>query len=212
MVLLLGGCGGLLQSDGAPSSIWWLEPLAAPAAPSKSATARPIGLQVSVVPGLDTDRVLTLDTRAQLSRLAGAHWAEFLPELLFSLVSRSLEEAGWEAGAAHGLHEEDCLLHLEARRFWIRLDAQDQARSAEVSLAGQLRCGNQAAAPIEASASIPIPVHRMPEIVAATQQALDQTLTDLLAQLARAPIPIMPNPGPNPGPQPGSPAVSQTKS
>ena len=47
-------------------------------------------MTVSAVPGLDTDRVLALSTDARLNQYANARWPDHLPEVLTSVMKRSL--------------------------------------------------------------------------------------------------------------------------
>jgi ABC-type uncharacterized transport system auxiliary subunit len=183
-ILLLAGCGSVLESDAEPDTTWWLTPtqFSAPSADP----AEPLGLQVRVVPGLDTDWVLTLDPDARLNHFAGAHWPEHLPEFLGSLVARSLEASGRYRPVIlrDHVHMGSCLLLLEVRRFWTRLDDARQARAVEVELAGRLECeGGTVTDQLFASASTPVAANRMPDIVAATQRGFDDVMVQLLEQL-----------------------------
>ena len=56
--LLQAGCGGLLDTQRPAESRYWLEPVGVTG--SAVADIREVELQLTVVPGLDTDRVLAL--------------------------------------------------------------------------------------------------------------------------------------------------------
>ncbi len=178
--LALGGCGGLLTSDRPAATTWWLEPIA----PAGETTAAPFGagldLEVTVVPGLDTDRILTLGPDAQLSPLAGAHWADNLPDVLESVLLRSFQAAdGNEAVAEEGGDREPgCLLRVEFREFFARLDAAGEVRSVQISVTAQMRCGRHAK-PYSMVESVGVDDRSRAGIVAAFQQGLD-TLTRML--------------------------------
>lgn len=179
---LLAGCGGLLESDGPPQTQWWLEPANPPTLDLPANQA--LVVDVTVVPGLDTDRILNLDDRAQLNSYAGAHWPDHLPEVLGSLLVRSLEVAhdgavrqGDRAGRG------ECLLHLEARSFYGRVNSADVTDRVEVSLAGTLTCPAQPSRSLSASRSVPVRENRMAGIVEAFQAGFEGTLDDLAHQL-----------------------------
>ena len=80
---VLCGCMPDLTSERPPERIYWLEAVTIENPP-------PIGLSVSVVPGLDSDRIWVLEEDQRLNFYAGAHWPDSLQPLLQSLFSRSL--------------------------------------------------------------------------------------------------------------------------
>ena len=88
LLLALGaaGCSSLLDSNEPADSQWWLEPTPLGAIADWPFDA--VALDLDVVPGLDTDRILNLDDRSRLNHYAGAHWPEHLPEVLESLLTR----------------------------------------------------------------------------------------------------------------------------
>ena len=182
-VLSATACSDLLKSDRPVDRTWWLEPLE----PQSGATtpAAPLGVELSVVPGLDSRRILTLSPEGQLSHYAGANWPDNLPEFLGSLVVRSLQASGrFERVAPVRTGGADaCRLHLEARKFYARLDADRQTRSVEIELAGRLDCADESR-PVDAAASVPVSGNHMPTVVAAYQQGLDQAMAALLQQVA----------------------------
>ncbi len=177
----LTACGSILQSDAPPTTDWWLVPgtLTAPS----SASAGPLVLSLTVVPGLDTDRILNLGDNAQLNSYAGARWPEPLPAVLESLVQRSLEtvsdapvRTGFRAGP------DDCLLSLEVREFFGRVDQAGVTRDVQFALQGELLCPGFSHM-VSSRQTIPVTDNRMSAIVAAFQKALDRGLQDLATQL-----------------------------
>ncbi len=82
--VLLGGCMPDLRSDRPPDRIYWLE---APVLADPPA----LDLRLSVVPGLDSDRLSILERDQRLNVYAGAYWPETLEPLLESLLRRSLD-------------------------------------------------------------------------------------------------------------------------
>ncbi len=186
LLLSLGmtGCSGLLDSKEPAASQWWLEPT-----PLGGAGALPfdaVALDMDVVPGLDTDRILNLDGQARLNHYAGAHWPEHLPEVLESLLIRSLETRdNTRARAATRSADGECLLRLEATAFYGRLDAAGVTNRVEVAFSGALDCDGQRR-DLGAQATETVTDNRMSAIVAAFQAALDRSVKDLAAQMGGA--------------------------
>lgn len=182
LVLGLAGCGGLLKSDAPLVTEWWLVPtqLTTPAA----GPALPLLLDLDVVPGLNTDRVLNLGDNARLNSYAGARWPDPLPDVLQSLVQRSMESIS--EGPVHAgfrATDEACLLQLEVREFFGRVDSSETTRRVQVGMHGALTCpGYQRL--VASVKTVPVADNRMSIIVAAFQQALDQCLQDLASQMA----------------------------
>jgi len=183
LTLAATACGGLLKSDRPVDRTWWLEPLEPQSA--AATPAPPLNVELSVVPGLDSRRILTLSPEGQLSHYAGASWPDNLPEFLGSLTVRSLEASGRfeRVALARAGGAEACRLFLEARKFYSRLDADQQTRSVEIELAGHLDCDGESH-PVDAEASVPVSGNHMPTVIAAYQQGFNRTMAALLQQVA----------------------------
>ncbi len=179
----LAGCGGLLQSDAPPLSHWWLDPVDLSGATSPDFAGHLV-VQLSVVPGLDTDRILNLDEQARLNRYSGARWPDHLPELLGSLVARSLESAV-NSPVRTGEHarQAECLLQLEVRRFYGRIDTAGVTRAVEIEIRGIEACG-ETTVPVSTLQRVTVETNRMHAIVSAFQQGLDRGLQEISGQLA----------------------------
>ena len=60
---LVAACGGLFVSEQPPDRVYWLEPLAAGDVPA-SQPLRSLRVRAAAAPGMDTERILTLDDDA----------------------------------------------------------------------------------------------------------------------------------------------------
>ena len=184
LLLLTSACGSLLNSDKQPIESYWLEPLEPRVSAPHNVSGPGVALKISVVPGLDTDRILTLGPDARLNHYAGARWADNLPELLESLVNRTLAGSGKFSPLRADRNPEpgDCLLQLEAHEFFTRLNEAGESRSVEIQLQGRFEC-HSATRAIRLESSVPIHQQRMRSIIASYQQGMDDVLRSLLDQL-----------------------------
>jgi ABC-type uncharacterized transport system auxiliary subunit len=183
--ICLGACGGLTQSDKPAVTTWWLKPLTAEAQTTIPEPIASVSVSVAVVPGLDTDQILTLSDDSELKPYAAARWVDNLPELTKSLVSRTLEASGsFEVVSerARAVHKQ-CDLRLELREFFASLNSSGQTRSVQITINGSYQCESEALIPIQITASVPVQDNRMRMIVAAFQQAMNNTMRDLLKTL-----------------------------
>lgn len=179
----LGACGSLTESDKPAVTNWWLVPYAGVAQATDSAS--PVIVSISVVPGLDTDRILALSAESELKPYAGARWADSLPELTESLVGRTLEASGrFEpvSGRAGGSIR-PCDLHLEIREFYTTLKSGGETGGVRVAMSGRYQCESGQSLPIKLQSSVPVHDNRMRVIVASFQRAMDEAMQDLLQKL-----------------------------
>ena len=185
LALSVSACGGLTRSDKPATNTWWLEPYTGMTQQTPSDPAPLVAISITVVPGLDTDRILTLSDDAVLNQFAASRWADNLPELFASLVGRTLEASGRFEIVSHraGKGSEDCDLKLEFREFFARLSASGQSTGVQIVIDGRYQC--ESAVPIDFHLNASVPVHdeRMSVIVAAFQRALDSVMKDMLEQL-----------------------------
>ena len=179
----LGACGSLTESDKPAVTNWWLIPYAGAAQATDSAS--PVIVSISAVPGLDTDRILALSAEVELKPYSGARWVDSLPELMESLVGRTLEASGrFEpvSGRAGGSIR-PCDLHLEIREFYATLKTGGETGDVRVAMSGRYRCGSGQSLPIQLQRSVPVHDNRMRAIVAAFQRAMDEAMQGLLRKL-----------------------------
>jgi len=184
-VLLLTACGGLTRSDKPVMHTWMLMPLEQSVQTSPSERLTSVAVSVVVVPGLDTDRILTLSKEAELNYFAGARWADHIPEMLESLTERTLQASGnfdvisSQVGGGH----EDCDLRLEVQEFYAFSGSPGSGDEVRIALGGQYSCRSGKSKPIHVQASIPIYEQNMSIIVAAFQKGTDKVMTDLLVNI-----------------------------
>jgi ABC-type uncharacterized transport system auxiliary subunit len=185
LMLFTGACTGLTQSDKPAISKWWLEPYVAASQPVTVDLPVSVALSVTVVPGLDTDRILTLSDDAELGQFASARWVDNLPELLASLLERSLQATGQfvivpESAASR---PGNCLLELEFREFFADLGSGGTTSGVRIATHGRFQCGSDAAVVIQLNVSEPVADERMNVIVAAFQQAMDRVTQGTISKL-----------------------------
>lgn len=181
MLLLTQGCGGILTSDQPARQYYLLQPFEGT---SSGSGKTDLALQVSAIPGLDTDQVLALGTDARLQQIGNARWTDHLPEVLTSTVQRSLESSGQFATvrATDRATADGWLLQLEAREFYGILDAAGNTSSVRVALAGSLDCGGQRHA-LNLRDSNPVGAQRLASVVAAHQAGLDDVTRQLVERI-----------------------------
>ena len=182
---VLAACSSLTKSDNPVVTTWWLKPytgMTQEIAPDK---VLPLNLTVTAVPGLDSDQILTLSGESALKPYAGARWADHAPELLASLIGRSLEASGRfevlpaRAGGSSG----DCDLQLEVREFFADLSAGGSTTAVRVAFNGRFQCESEAPVFIQSSTSMAVGDERMSVIVATFQQAIDRVMQDILDKI-----------------------------
>jgi ABC-type uncharacterized transport system auxiliary subunit len=188
-VLFLSACASMTSSDKPAVTSWWLNPYTSVAKTNSPETVVPVAVEVAieivVVPGLDTDQILTLSADAELKPYSGARWVDHLPELLTSLLGRTLEASGRfkvDSGRISS-GPGPCELQLELREFFADLSASGQTTAVRVAVNGHYHCEATAPLRFDLSASIPVRDQRMNSIVAAFQQAIDNVMKDMLAQM-----------------------------
>ncbi len=179
-LLFLTACGGLTTSDKLVTRTWLLMPLEQSVNTVTSETATTIDLSVVAVPGLDTDRILTLSKDAELNNFAGARWAGHTPEMLESLLSRALQGSGNFKVISS---QADCDLQLEVQEFFAYTGSSGTASEVQIEINGQYSCRSEKSKPIHLRASIPVFENKMSTIVSAFQTAINQVLADLLPLL-----------------------------
>ena len=179
-VLILGAwlataCSGVLTSDRPVRQEYLLQPLSANA-PAVAPVERPeLQLQVSAVPGLDTDRILALEPDSRLVQYANARWPDHLPEVLESVIRRSLTAAG-------GASDEDRSVALEVQEFFGVRDSEGATRTVAVSFSSVAQCGDSRQT-TRLEASTPVSGDRLADVVAAHQAGLNEVTRQLIQQV-----------------------------
>jgi ABC-type uncharacterized transport system auxiliary subunit len=135
VTLSLGACSGLTRSDKPAVNTWWLNPYTGMAQVDAAEEVQEVSLNVTVVPGLDTDQILTLSRSSKLKPYAGARWVDNLPELGTSLVARTLDASGRfdvQPGLSKGSSGK-CILNLEFQKFFASMNSANETGSVHVS-------------------------------------------------------------------------------
>jgi len=180
----LPACGGLLNSDEAVQHTYWLQPYSMQQSPLPAQDSPGLVVRFNVVPGLDSDRLLTLAPDAELNHVAGARWPDALPEFAGSLIRRSLRTAGWFSRVSDESNSapQDCELDLLALKFYTLLDSVGAASSVQISMSGQFECRGLSHA-VDLDVNVRVSQNRTIGVVSAHQEAMNSLTRSLLKQL-----------------------------
>ncbi len=181
VTLQITACSGLLSSDSPARQHYLLQPYNGYSTADTDESWPVLVLTVSAVPGLDTDHIQALGTDARLIQYANARWADFLPEVLTSVMRRSLASTGrFEAvNTKRSSDTKQWTLKLEVQQFYGILDSAEQTSSVRVRFEGNLSCNHQEHQ-LQLSASEPVRTNRLEAVVSAHQQALDEANGQLM--------------------------------
>lgn len=185
MSFVISACAGLLESKQPSERIYWLEPIILQQEVNVDAVVPSIAVSVSAVPGLDTNRLLVLDSDAHLNYYASARWPDNVSEVLESLLRTTLESTGRYSRVAGAVASQptDLQLDLELRELFVLENAAKSSQEVRLFLKGNLNCDTGARG-IIIQAAIEIRDYRLAKIVAAYQQALNDASKQLVAQTA----------------------------
>ena len=181
---LISACSGLLTSDIPAKQIYLLEPLSTPAAVPTDDTLGSLNLTVSAVPGLDTDYIQALNPDSRLNRYANARWADHLPEVINSVLRRSLLSSGQFKSVSAGSRAtaDDWTLILEIQQFYGIQNSAGSTTKVTAEFESLLQCnGNKHRIPL--LSSIPVHEERLSVVVSAHQQALNNLTQQLVDQV-----------------------------
>ena len=178
--IIATACSGLNRSDKPATTTWWLNAYGVGVDVPSSDSMTKVALTVAVVPGLDTHRILTLSEHAEMNKYAGARWTDSLPELMTSLLSRSLDASARFDVVSRDKGSEECALYVELQKFYARVDVSGETTGVEIAMTGRYLCDGAESIQIRLSASEPVNDERMSVIVAAFQRAFDDVMKDLI--------------------------------
>jgi ABC-type uncharacterized transport system auxiliary subunit len=141
-------------------------------------------MAISVVPGLDTDRIMALNPDAMLSPYANARWPDHLPEVIASVMKRNLAATGKFSTieASSSLSADGWLLDLELQQFYGIQSSTGETSNVRVEMVGSLECGGNMTA-VNLSESNPVAQERLAAVVAAHQRGLNGVTRQLLEQI-----------------------------
>lgn len=185
MTMLLAACSGVMDSKQPARQVYILTPYSGAADAANPAPGPELSISVSAVPGLDTDRVLALSNDARLNQYANARWPDHLPEVLTSIMKRSLMSTGRfssveESNRASG---DGWLLVLEVQQFYGIRNASGNTSAVIVEMAGSIEC-NDLRNSFTLSDSNSVADERLSAVVAAHQRGLDDVTAQLLDQIS----------------------------
>ena len=185
MTMLLTACSGVMDSKQPARQVYMLTPYSGATDAANPAQGPQLSITVSAVPGLDTDRVLALSNDARLNQYANARWPDHLPEVLTSIMKRSLASTGRfsaveESTRASG---DGWLLLLEVQQFYGIRNASGDTSAVIVEMTGSIEC-NDLRGPFTLSDSNPVADERLSAVVAAHQRGLDEVTAQLLDQIS----------------------------
>lgn len=173
--LLVSACSGVLTSDQPARQEYLLQPLSVSSSTGVPGHRVNLQLEVSAVPGLDTDRILALQPDSRLVQYANARWPDHLPEVLESVIGRSLK-------AASGSGDVERSVAIEVQEFFGVRDAAGSTRTVAARFSSTVRCGSQRqVTTLEASTAVS--GDRLADVVAAHQAGLDEATRQLIQQV-----------------------------
>ena len=186
MTMLLAACSGVMDSKQPARQSYMLAPYSGAADAAGTAQLPELSMAVSAVPGLDTDRVQALSSDARLNQYANARWPDHLPEVLTSVMKRSLASTGRfsaveESTRASG---DGWLLQLEVQQFYGIRNASGDTSAVIVEMTGSIEC-NDLRGSFTLSDSNPVSDERLSAVVAAHQQGLNDVTRQLLDQISK---------------------------
>ena len=203
--LCLAGCSGLFQSKAKPEQVYFLRapavatsaPAAQPgdsaAAPAAAPTTMPATLRVTrplASPGLDTARIMLVQTDHRMNFFSGSRWPAPVTQLVEALAVETLRATGaWTSVQdSTSPFPSDYLLQIHVRRFEADYTEGGGAPVVHVVLdcvVGR-RQGREVLATFTASGSAAAAANRQAEVVAAFEQASGTALQSLSQQAERA--------------------------
>lgn len=180
-LLLLTACAGLTTSDKPVTRTWMLMPLEQSVKAGPAGAITTVDLTVVAVPGLDTDKILSLSGDAELNHFTGARWADHTPEMLESLIGRTLQGSGHFDVVSS---QADCDLRLEVQEFFAYTGLSGAGSEIRIEINGRYSCRSEKSKTIHLQASIPVHENNMATIVAAFQTGIDKVVKELLGSIA----------------------------
>ncbi|MFC1688168.1 ABC-type transport auxiliary lipoprotein family protein [Pseudomonadota bacterium] len=187
VVFLVSACSGVMDSKQPARQYYLLSPDTTLAAAESTAPGPGLSLNVSVIPGLDTDRVLALSPDARMGPYANARWPDHLPEVITSVLRRSLTASGRFSSVQESTRrsEDDWLLELEVQQFYGIQNSAGQTSSVRVEMAGTIEC-NGDTHPLQLAESNSVSEDHLAAVVAAHQRGLNGVTRQLLKQMSEA--------------------------
>lgn len=184
---LIAACSGVMDSAQPARQHYMLMPLSGSSAAVLNENAPVLSLSLTAVPGLDTDWVQALGTDAALTRYANARWTDSLPEVLTSVIQRTLVSTGQFAAVQQSTHAAagGWRLKLEVQKFYGMRNADGATSRVLVEISGSIQCGDKRQA-FALSDSVNVGGQRLSTVVAAHQQGLNTVTEQLISTITQA--------------------------
>jgi cholesterol transport system auxiliary component len=186
-LVMITGCSGLHSKEGAPQT-YTLVSVATPAVVSTPAGAVTVQvLRPLAAPGLDTDGIALLRDTHRLDYYTASRWPAPLPDLLQTLAVDALRAAGHFRAVqpdATALLSDD-VLQIEIRHCEVEYSGDSPVVHVQLLATLGQRSDRGMLSSVSAESRKPAAANRMQSVVAAFQEAIDDALNQLAAQLAR---------------------------
>jgi ABC-type uncharacterized transport system auxiliary subunit len=184
---MITACSGVMDSAQPARQNYMLMPLPGSSAAILDETAPILSLSLVAVPGLDSDWVQALGTDAALTRYANARWTDSLPEVLTSVIQRSLVSTGQFAAVQQSTHASagGWKLKLEVQKFYGMRNADGDTSRVVVEISGSITCADKRQA-FALSDSVTVGGQRLSTVVAAHQQGLNSVTQQLITTIDQA--------------------------
>ena len=180
-------CAGMLDSNQPAERTYWLQPLIVQSTEKDRGSLPSLVVTVGAAPGLDTDRMLILQSGARLNHYEAARWPDNVPEVLESLLRRTVESTGDYArvSGGRGTRSADWQLELEVREFYTVAASSAGTSKVRVALSGYVNCHDTDHV-ISLLANVDLYDERLSVIVAAHEKALHEVSRQMVSQLSQA--------------------------
>jgi len=184
---LLTACSGIMDSAQPAKQIYLLMPLSDSAQPPQTETGPTLAISLDAVPGLDSDWIQALSHDARLTRYANARWPDYLPEVLTSVIQRSLASSGRFSSVERSsrVRGNGWKLQLQVEKFYGLQDSAGQTNSVAAEVYGSIQCNDHSSS-FALGESVGVSGERLSAVVAAHQQALDDVTQQLLKAIFEA--------------------------
>jgi len=180
-------CSGVMNSSQPARQTYMLMPLSGSPNTVTTEQGPELSMTLSAVPGLDTDRIQALGSNAELNRYANARWPDHLPEVLTSVIQRSLVSSGRFSAVKQTskANDDGWHLQLEIEKFYGLQNTEGETTSVVVEVSGSIECNDHREL-FSLSDSVSVSPERLSTVVAAHQQGLDSVTGQLLNDIFKA--------------------------
>ena len=186
VLLFTMGCAKLLTSDTPAARTYLLKPLVSGAGGFGPEGSPELMLDITVAPGLDTDRLLVLEPDARLNHHEAARWQDHLPEVIGSILRRTLQQSALFSSVRYGYaaNMESWSLQLEVQEFYSLADASGDITSVRATMGGIVRCDDQQNY-LSLTVSEPVSTNRIESVVRAHQLSVDKIQIELMQNITQ---------------------------